>query len=195
MSDDGSYDKKKQNRHFISTKMSHFITLIALLLCRRSPYTLRLVRGWVGCAFLDCLGKCHRRQKEKERGVDTDLPFTLMHIAWLTHLQRGVCECGCAHVCVPWGVWSCTFLCAPIVHLCVCVCEHLTWFVAQCVSNFLWDAIFNHLKHLPWAYTVDMLHLTHTASYLFHFQSGVCNASLVGTHNRTKINGRVTKSQ
>ncbi len=101
-------------------------------------------------------------------------------------------------------VWVCTrlralrcvvlhiSLCTHCAFVCVCVCECLTWFVAQCVSNFLWDAIFNHLKHLPWAYTVDMLHLTHTASYIFHFQSGVCNASLVGTQNRTKINGRVT---
>lgn len=133
---------KRQTRHLISMRMSHLITLIALSLCRRSLYTLELMRVWVGCAFPGCLGKCHRRQKEKWRGgksagVDIDLPFILMHTVWLTHLQCG--KCGSSHVCMSSGV--CGPVCFFVRELCICVWA-LQSIAAQHVSNSFWDAFF-----------------------------------------------------
>lgn len=136
--------QKWQNTHFISMKMSQFITLIALLLCRRSPYTLAC--GWVGCAFLDCLWKCHRRQKEKRRGgnsagVDIDLPFILLHYCMTHTFATGRVRALGAHMsaCAAVSCTNCTY-----VYLVLCV--HLTWFVAQYVcmhvSNLLWEAFF-----------------------------------------------------
>lgn len=64
---------------FISLKMSPFITLIALLFSYRSPGTLEPERGRLRCAFLDCLGRCHRRETERmkrRRGWHWSLFYT-----------------------------------------------------------------------------------------------------------------------
>lgn len=63
--DDGSCDTRRQNRHFIFMKMSHFITLIALLLCRRSPYTLKLA-VWVDWVCIPGLSGKMSQETERE---------------------------------------------------------------------------------------------------------------------------------
>lgn len=83
--DDSTEDNKKQFRHLILPKMPFFITLFAVLLCRRSPYTLdTLVCGCAGCCIPGSSGK--RRPAEKWRGgcgarAVIDLPFIRFHIA------------------------------------------------------------------------------------------------------------------
>lgn len=86
VSDNSSYDKRWRNTNLISLKMSHYYFNCTSASPRIPSHTSSSCVVRDGCAFPDCLGKCHGRQIESWRGgncggFDIDLPFIPMHIA------------------------------------------------------------------------------------------------------------------
>lgn len=160
----------------------HVITFIALSLSQRSSCTLKLLCGWVGCAFLDCLGKCQRRK-----------------LRWGWHWSSFYTDKYCMTHSLATGrvgVWVCTrlrflrravsddslFTHSAYLH------PRLTWFVAQYIQ-FALRCLFLIISSVsPWAFACFIVCVNWLGSFLFHFQSQVGNASLVATQNKTEIN-------
>lgn len=110
MSDCGSYDESSKTNYFISMKMSHFITLIALLLCRRSPHTHSSscvggldVHSWV--VWVNVTG-----DRERNREEDTAMGLTLIFLLYRCILYDSlICNGACAGV----GASACPKVCGP----------------------------------------------------------------------------------